>query len=155
MTLFQHLFRTLVVALISALFAGSALACEPETEDCVEIGKWKLSLGIGAGVRTNPLEDGSNIPLVLIPEVSYNGERFFIQNLDFGFILWENETQQLNLLATPSHDQVYFHRWSPSNFFIDSNGFATTGKGNNEELNNPVIDLGGDKGPVGPGFEDV
>lgn len=155
MTLFQYLVGTLVVTLVPALFVGSALACEPETEDCVEIGKWKLSLGVGAGVRTNPLEDGSNIPLFLIPEVSYNGERFFIQNLDFGFILWENETQQLNLLATPSHDQVYFHRWSPGNFFIDSNGFATTGKSNNEELNNPVIDLGGDKELVAPAFEDV
>lgn len=154
MTLFQLLFRTLAVALVPALFAGSALACEPETEDCVEIGKWELSLGIGAGVRTNPLEATPDIPLFLIPEVSYNGERFFIQNLDFGFILWESETQQLNVLATPGYDQVYFHRWSPSNFFIDSNGFATTGKGleDNEEV--PAID-GGDKELIAPGFEDV
>lgn len=154
MTLFQHLFRTLAVALVPALLAGSALACEPETEDCVEIGKWELSLGIGAGVRTNPLEATPDIPLFLIPEVNYNGERFFIQNLDFGFILWESETQQLNLLATPSYDQVYFHRWNPSNFFIDSNGFATTGKGIEDGEEIPVID-GGDKELIAPGFEDV
>lgn len=152
MTLFQHLYRA--AALIPALFVGSAFACEPETEDCVEIGKWELSLGVGAGVRTNPLEATPDIPLVLIPQVNYNGERFFIQNLDFGFILWESETQQLNLLATPSYDQVYFHRWSPSNFFIDSNGFATTGKGSNDD-DLPVIDTGGDKELIAPGFKDV
>jgi len=155
MTLFLHLFRTAAAALIPALFVGSAFACEPETEDCVEIGKWELSLGIGAGVRTNPLEATPDIPLVLIPQVNYNGERFFIQNLDFGFILWESATQQLNLLATPSYDQVYFHRWSPSNFFIDSNGFATTGKGSNDDDDLPVIDTGGDKEFIAPGFEDV
>lgn len=155
MTLFQPLFCTLGAALVSALLAGSALACAPETEDCVEIGKWKLSLGVGAGVRTNPLEDGSSIPLFLIPEVSYNGERFFIQNLDVGFILWENHQQQLNVFATPSYDQVYFHRWSPSNFFIDSNGFATAGKGGSDDKNLPVIDIGGDKELVTPGFEEV
>lgn len=149
------LLRILIATFVSALFAGSALACEPETEDCVEIGKWELSLGVGAGVRTNPLEDASDIPLFLLPEVNYNGERFFIQNLDFGFILWENETQQLNLLATPSYDQVYFHRWSASNFFIDSNGFATTGKGSNDDEEIPVIDAGGDKELIAPGFEDV
>lgn len=144
-----------MAVLLPAMLAGGALACEPNTEDCVEIGKWQFSLGIGAGVRTNPLEATPDIPLFLIPEVSYNGERFFIQNLDFGYILWENGTQQLNLLATPSYDQVYFHRWSPSNFFLDANGFATTGKSGNEEENIPVIDLGGDKELIAPSFEDV
>ncbi|MDR7088875.1 MipA/OmpV family protein [Cellvibrio fibrivorans] len=137
------------------LLAIGAFACELETEDCVEIGKWELSLGVGAGIRTNPLEATPDIPLFLIPEVNYNGERFFIQNLDFGFILWESETQQLNLLATPSYDQVYFHRWSPSNFFIDSNGFATTGKGSTDDEDLPVIDTGGDKELIAPGFKDV
>ncbi|MGV8836908.1 MipA/OmpV family protein [Cellvibrio sp.] len=155
MTLFQYLFRTAAAALVPALFVGSAFACEPETEDCVEVGKWELSLGVGAGVRTNPLEATPDIPLVLIPQVNYKGERFFIQNLDFGFILWESKTQQLNLLATPSYDQVYFHRWSPSNFFIDSKGFATTGKGSTDDENLPVIDAGGDKELIAPRFEDV
>jgi hypothetical protein len=80
MTLFLHLYRAAAAAVIPALFVGSAFACEPEIEDCVEIGKWELSLGVGAGIRTNPLEATPDIPLFLIPEVNYNGERFFIQN---------------------------------------------------------------------------
>lgn len=155
MTLLQRLFRTFAIALVPALLSSGAIACEPEKEDCVEIRKWELSLGVGAGVRTNPLESTPDIPLFLIPEVNYYGERFFIQNLDFGFILWENEAHQLNLLATPSYDQVYFHRWSPSNFFLDSSGFATTGKSSNEEENIPVIDADGDKELIAPGFRDV
>jgi outer membrane protein len=154
MTLFRQLFPIVAVALTSALFVGSALACEPETDECVEIGKWELSLGVGAGVRTNPLAATPDIPLVLIPQVNYNGERFFIQNLDFGFILWEKDSQQLNLFATPSYDQVYFHRWSPSQFFIDQNGFATTGKGSNDDDELPVINGGDDKEFVTPAFRD-
>lgn len=161
MTLFQNMFQlnfrlhALIAALVSALVAGSALACNPATEDCVEIGTWKLSLGIGAGVRTNPVEDSPDIPLVLVPEVNYNGERFFIDNLDFGAILWESDSQQLNLLATPSYDQVYFHRWSPSNFFINANSFATAAKQGSEEENIPVVDAGNRTELVAPGFQDT
>jgi outer membrane protein len=148
------LFRTLIAVLVSTLFAGGVFACTPETEDCVEVGKWELSLGVGAGVRTNPLEATPDIPLFLIPEVNYNGERFFIQNLDFGFILWENATQQFNVFATPSYDQVYFHRWSPGNFFLDSNALVSSGNKGGDSEGLPVIDIG-DKELVGPSFNDL
>lgn len=154
MMLFQHLFRPLAVALVPALLAGSVLACEPETKDCVEVGKWDISLGIGAGVRTNPVEDTSDIPLVLIPQVNYNGERFFIQNLDVGMMLWESEQHQLNLLATPSYDQVFFHRWSPSNFFLDTKSLTSSGGKEGDVENLPVINPG-DKEFVGPSFNDL
>ncbi len=143
MTLRHLALRTLFAALTTVLISGSALACDPQTEDCVEVGSWQFSLGIGAGVRTNPVEDASDIPLVLLPEVNYTGEHFFIDNLDFGAFLWESDSQQLNLLVTPSYDQVYFHRWSPSNFFIDANSFATAAKSDTEvgPEENPVIDI--------------
>lgn len=141
----------------TALLAVSSYACEPGSADCVEVGKWDISLGIGAGVRTNPVEDGDDIPLVLIPQINYNGEHFFIQNLDMGVIVWENDTRQFNLMITPSYDQVYFDRWNPANFFTDSNALISTGvsggnKGGNEGLT-PEIDGGTEL--VSPGFKDV
>lgn len=138
---------------IAPLVTAMTVACEPGKGDCVEVGKWEISIGLGAGVRTNPLEDSDDIPLLIIPQVSYNGERFFIQNLDFGAILWQSESQQLNLLATPSYDQVYFHRWSPSNFFIDGSTLATAGK-NNQGGKNPVVTEGdgGDRELIAPEF---
>jgi outer membrane protein len=154
MTLRLIIFRTLLAAFTAALISGSALACDPQTEECVEVGSWQFSLGIGAGVRTNPVDDASDIPLVLLPEVSYSGEHFFIDNLDFGAILWDGSNQQLNLLATPSYDQVYFHRWSPSNFFINANSFATAAKSGNEAgaetEGNPVIDMSDNGSLVAP-----
>lgn len=151
MTFKTRLLALLIPAVLSPLLASAA--CTSGEQDCVEVGKWDISVGIGAGVRTNPVEDASDIPLVLVPQINYNGERFFIQNLDFGFMLWENERQQINLLATPSYDQVFFHRWSPSNFFLDSNSFIAGNKGRDEEELPTVTP--GDKEFVSPGFTDM
>ncbi|HTF96906.1 MAG TPA: MipA/OmpV family protein [Cellvibrio sp.] len=145
----------LIAVFAFAVLTATGYACEPGESDCVEVGKWDISLGIGAGVRTNPVVDGDDIPLVLIPQVNYNGERFFIQNLDFGVILWENDAQQFSLLATPSYDQVFFDRWSPSNFFLDSNTLISTGvtKDGGEEGFAPEIEGGTEL--VSPGFREV
>jgi len=88
-------------------------------EDCVVTGEWHFGLSVGIGIRTNPLNNSDNIPLVLLPNISYYGDQFFIDNLEFGYNLFDSETSQLNLLATPSYDSVFFNRWDPSNIFVD------------------------------------
>ena len=103
--------------------------------------QWQFSLGVGAGIRTNPVMDNDDIPLVVIPHVSYQGERFFIQNLDVGYTLLQNETQQFNLLITPSYDQVFFNKWDINNF-IERSGVALGPSTNSPtvEPTNRIID---------------
>lgn len=103
--------------------------------------QWQISLGLGAGIRTNPVMDNKDIPLVVIPQVSYQGERFFIQNLDVGYTLFQNETQQFNLLVTPSYDQVFFNKWDINNF-VERSGLAMSSSKDTPtvELTNRVID---------------
>ena len=122
----------LLCALACAPLARAAAPCDPAQQECVELGRWQFALGIGAGLRTNPLVDGEDIPLVLLPMVSYTGERFFVHNLDLGMFVWENEQHQINLLLTPGYDQVYFNRWDPLNFVVDGKGLATSGGGKEE-----------------------
>lgn len=155
MQIFLHI--SACVLLLFALRAQAGTDCDPSDHtSCVEVGSWQFSIGVGAGVRTNPLVDAEDIPLVLIPQLSYQGERFFIENLDIGFIAAESNNQQLNLLITPSYDQVFFHRWDAGNFFISSNGLGTSGSGgefvkeDDEEL--PVIDQDPTGGVTGPEF---
>ncbi len=102
---------------------------------------WEFSLGLGAGIRTNPVMDNDDIPLVVIPQLSYQGERFFIQNLDFGYTLFQNENQQFNLLLTPSYDQVFFNKWHINNF-VERSGLALDASKDNltVESANRVID---------------
>lgn len=92
--------------------------CTAPSGDCVAVGRWNFSLGLGAGVRTNPLVNGEDIPLVIIPHVSYYGERFFLDDLDVGFSLADSGANSFNLVASPGYDRVYFYRTDLQNFFI-------------------------------------
>jgi len=112
------------------MLAGSAVAgpttqdCDRSSEDdCVATHRWNFSVALGAGVRTNPLENGRDIPLVVIPQVSYYGKRFFLDDLDLGFTLLERATSTLSLVASPGYDRVFFYRTDLQNLFV--NGFTT------------------------------
>jgi len=115
--------------------------CDTPTEDCVPVGHWNFGLAVGGGVRTNPVADSDNIPLVLIPHISYYGKRVFLDNLDFGVTLAESDANTLSLLASPGYDRVFFYRSDLQNFFIEGlptqTNYATGGQGS--------------AGPVGPG----
>jgi outer membrane scaffolding protein for murein synthesis (MipA/OmpV family) len=103
--------------------------CESCVDDCVEVGSWQFSLGLGAGVRSNPLYQMDDTPWILLPEVSYYGERFFLRNLEMGFTLGENAHHQFNLLLAPSYDQMYFNRWDPLNFTDSHPSIGTASSG--------------------------
>jgi len=92
--------------------------CQGPTEDCVAVGRWNISAALGAGVRTNPLVGGKDIPLVIIPQFSYYGKRFFLDNLDFGFTLAQRGVNTFSLIATPGYDRVFFFRSDLQNFFV-------------------------------------
>lgn len=93
-----------------------------------EPSRWQFGLAIGAGIRTNPVMDNDDIPLLVLPQISYEGERFFIQNLDVGYAISQSEEQTLNLLLTPSYDQIFFNEWDAVNF-IDQSNFASISGG--------------------------
>jgi outer membrane protein len=99
--------------------------CAGTSDDCVAVGHWDFSVALGAGVRTNPLVNGDNIPLVIIPHVSYYGKRFFLDDLDLGVTLAENSSNSLSLIASPGYDRVYFYRTDLQNFFIT--GYSPAG----------------------------
>jgi len=111
-----------IAALLTLLFgAGVAFAaddCAAPSDECVAVGRWNLSVAVGAGVRTNPVIHGQDIPLVVVPQFSYYGKRFFIDNLDPGVTLFEGETNTLSLIASPGYDRVFFYRSDLQNFFL-------------------------------------
>ncbi|MGP1609689.1 MAG: MipA/OmpV family protein, partial [Burkholderiales bacterium] len=117
--------------------------CEP---DCVAVGDWRVSVGLGAGMRSNPLHQGEDIPLIVLPEVSYYGERFFLDNLEMGFTLFENRRHQFNLLLTPGYDQMYFNRWDPFNF-TDGGGFMASASGGPGAASNYSINISAQPAP--------
>ncbi|MGB3610741.1 MAG: MipA/OmpV family protein [Cellvibrio sp.] len=123
----RYLIRSLLFVLGCCSLLSSATECEGGAGGCVEVGKWQLAVALGVGVRTNPVINNDDIPLYVIPQLSYNGERFFLQNLDLGYILLEDDSHQLSLLLTPSYDQVFFRRWDVNNFVLSENLLSDPG----------------------------
>jgi outer membrane protein len=113
----------LLFALLAGIAGARAAAgddCKETSEDCAAIGRWNFSVALGAGVRTNPLVHSENIPLAVIPHVSYYGKRLFLDDLDFGVSLAETNSNALNLIASPSYDRVFFYRSDLQNLFVTS-----------------------------------
>ena len=109
-------------ATASAAPAPSVGECDADSQDCVVGGKWTVSLALGAGVRSNPLVHGQDLPLVVVPQISYYGKRFYIDNLDVGFTAFDSGTNTLSLIASPGYDRIFFYRSDLQNIFVTLGG---------------------------------
>jgi MipA family protein len=96
----------------------AADSCDAPSKDCVAVGHWNFDVSLGAGVRTDPVVDEADIPLVLIPHFSYYGKRVFIEDLDFGVTVTESSANTLSLIASPGYDRVFFYRSDLQNIFV-------------------------------------
>jgi outer membrane protein len=111
--------------LIGLAFAKAAAAddeCRQPSAECVAVGGWNFSVALGAGVRTNPLVNGQDLPLVVVPQVSYYGNRFFLDNLDLGYSFFDGDRSTVSLIASPGYDRVYFYRSDLQNIFVGGFG---------------------------------
>jgi outer membrane protein len=117
----HHAAYNALFLLLAALFSQAAAAqsaCKAPSPDCVVVGEWDITLSLGAGERSNPIKGNSDIPLVVIPQISYYGKRFFLESLELGFTLHENASNTFNLIATPGYDRVFFYRNDLQNIFV-------------------------------------
>jgi outer membrane protein len=108
----------IVLGLAGAQAASAADDCKGPSADCVAVGRWNFSVALGAGAMTNPLAGGKAIPLVVVPQFSYYGKRFFIDDLDLGLTLAETDGSTFNLVASPGYDRVFFYRSDLQNIFV-------------------------------------
>ncbi len=107
-----------ICALLLLVSPFLSAQCVDNEELCATVGKWDFSIGLGAGVLTNPLHDGENIPLVIVPSFSYYGERVFFQNNTLGYTLYENESIAFSAITLINNEYAYFNRWHPQNIFL-------------------------------------
>lgn len=119
---------SIIVRTIVALFAIAAAAspqvaaaqtpCTAPSADCIAVGDLQLSLSFGYGTRTNPVKGRDDIPLFVIPYISYYGKHFFLESLEPGVTLYESDAHTFNLIATPGFDRVFFSRNDPQNIIV-------------------------------------
>jgi len=107
-----------IAAAIGPQAAGAQTPCKAPSEDCIPVGDLRVSLSFGYGTRTNPVVGRDDIPLFVIPYLSYYGKRFFLESLEPGVTLYESDAHTFNLIATPGYDRVFFSRHDPQNIIV-------------------------------------
>jgi MipA family protein len=107
-----------IAAAAGPLPAAAQTPCKAPSADCIAVGDLQVSLSFGYGTRTNPVKGRDDIPLFVIPYLSYYGKRFFLESLEPGVTLYESDAHTFNLIATPGYDRVFFSRNDPQNIVV-------------------------------------
>lgn len=95
--------------------------CAVAQEDgYVDTGQWQVSLALGYGQKSNPLVGGDDLPLVLLPEIAYYGERFYFDNGDLGYTFIDSEGYSLSAVTRLNVERAYFSFLHPSNILISN-----------------------------------
>ncbi|KTF16227.1 structural protein MipA [Pseudoalteromonas sp. H105] len=114
--------------LFGSVSVSSAKSSEHEPKQDITIDQWHLSLNTGLGIMTNPLKGGSDLPLVLIPEVAYYAEHLFFDNGRLGYSLEPDSPHVVNLVSEFNPETRFFVNWHPTNIFAlsSSNSFIAS-----------------------------
>jgi outer membrane protein len=107
-----------LLAAAAAQPAAAQTACKSPSADCVAVGDLEVSVSVGYGTRTNPVAGRDDIPLFVLPQVSYYGKRFFLESLEPGVTLYESDAHTFNLIASPGFDRVFFNRKDLQNVIV-------------------------------------
>ena len=101
-----------VVLVFILAFVSLSSAKATANDNIFNVGKWYLGVSLGGGQMQSPLHEQSDIPLSIVPDIRYYGERITIENLDVSFAIFEKKGFALELIGEQNQDGVYF----PGNF---------------------------------------
>jgi outer membrane protein len=97
---------TQLTLLLLALDATLCLA-EDNTEEVAE-SRWRLGAALGYGVRSNPLVQSDDIPIIVDLDIAWFGERWFFDNGDLGLTVADSDAMTASLVARINSDRVFF-----------------------------------------------
>ena len=123
--------------------ASDSSTCSQDSEECVAVGQWHISAAIGGGVLTNPLHSADNIPLILIPYISYYNERFFLDNTTLGYTLQESHHFDFSIILELNSEQKYFNRSHAGNLI----GVDAIYSESSDPISAPITDVDNPSSP--------
>jgi outer membrane protein len=97
--------------------AGSQEAELPES-------RWQLGVALGYGLRTNPLVQSDDIPIIVDLDIAWFGEHFFFDNGDLGLTFVDNDYVTTSLVGRVNSDRVFFGRTDTKFVTVDLAGQA-------------------------------
>ncbi|HWK53578.1 MAG TPA: MipA/OmpV family protein [Hyphomicrobiales bacterium] len=81
---------------------------------------WHLGIALGAGERSNPLVSGDDIDIHAVIDFSWYGKRFFFDNGDFGYTLYQDSNLSVSLLASINNERSYYSYLTGKQLRLDS-----------------------------------
>jgi MipA family protein len=87
---------------------------------------WRFGVGLGYGERSNPLIQSDDIPVVVDLDIAWFGERWFFDNFDLGYALFNGSRITANAVARVNSDRAFFGKTNTRyvNFALTSRGDA-------------------------------
>src|SRR5262245_4119496 len=106
LSFFMRAYRNLLN--IAALWALATLAYGQGTGPAPGTAEksWRLGAAFGYGQRTNPLIQSDDIPVLVDLDIAWFGKRWFFDNGDVGFTMYEGAQSTTSLVARVNSDRV-------------------------------------------------
>jgi MipA family protein len=98
--------RQLTWLALLAFLASPCLAAEQAEEE--NESNWRLGAAFGYGVRSNPLVQSDDIPIVVDLDIAWFGEHWFFDNGDLGLTFVDNNALTASIVARVNSDRVFF-----------------------------------------------
>jgi outer membrane protein len=117
----RDIFR-LITSLLLVFSAAQALACESD-EQCLNANEWQLGIALGIGFTSNPLVDGDNIPLLVLPDIAWYGETFYFDNGELGYQWLDDKKSYFVTYLNIDKEKAFFTFWHPANILLPLNRF--------------------------------
>jgi outer membrane protein len=84
--------------------------------------RWRLGAALGYGLRTNPLVQSDDIPIVVDLDIAWFGDHFFFDNGDFGITFADNELLTASVVTRFNSDRVFFGKTDTRFVTLDAVG---------------------------------
>ena len=91
---------------ILAVLALPCLAAAAPAEE--KESNWRLGAALGYGVRSNPLVQSDDIPIIVDLDIAWFGEHWFFDNGDLGLTFVDNKALTASVVARVNSDRVFF-----------------------------------------------
>lgn len=134
--------RFVFVICLSLLIGGVSycVSAKEAKHDHVPVHDWGVDIALGYGAIENPLNKRESLETLVVPQWYYYGERFYIENLELGYTLLENDHFLLDLVGYLNDDGVLYNVDNKSVSILDiSNLIPNVGRpfnGNTVEFEN-------------------
>ena len=98
------LLQLALLAYAATAGADNEAIAQPEARES----NWRLGAALGYGLRSNPLVQSDDIPIIVDLDIAWFGDRFFFDNGDIGLTFVSNDYVTASLVGRFNSDRVFF-----------------------------------------------